>query len=41
MRNKYQYDDEYFIAVESDFFPKHLNYEDEVAFFRALCYGRR
>lgn len=40
--NKYQYDDEYFIAVESDnVFLDFLDYEEEEAFARTLTYGRR
>lgn len=40
--NKYQYDDEYFIAVESgNVFLVFPDYEEEEAFARTLTYGRR
>lgn len=40
--NKYQYDDEYFIAAENNnVFLQFLDYEEEEAFARVLTYGRR
>ena len=39
--NKYQYDDEYFIADEARIFPSFLNYEEEEAFSCQLRYGKR
>lgn len=39
--NKYQYDDEYFVALEGEVFLKFDDYEDEEAFARYLMYGRR
>lgn len=40
--NKYQYDDEYFIAVESrNVFLDFFDYEEEEAFARVLMHGRR
>ena len=41
MRNKYQYDYEYYIAIEDNFFPHDLDYEEEEAFSRVICYGRK
>ena len=38
--NKYQYDDEYYIAEEANVFLSFLNYEEEEAFARALIYGK-
>ena len=37
---KYEYDDAYFVAVESNVFLKFNNYEEEEAFARQLEYGR-
>lgn len=37
---KYQYDEAYIIAVESNVFIKFNDYEDEEAFARHLEYGR-
>jgi len=39
--NKYQYDDEYFIADEAKIFPSHLTYEEEEIFSYQLKYGKR
>ena len=38
--NKYQYDDEYFIAEEAKMFLTFLDYEEEEAFARILSYGK-
>jgi len=38
--NKYQYDDEYFIAEEANLFLYFLDYEEEEAFAQHLCYGK-
>ena len=38
---KYQYDDEYLIAVENNVFLQFDNIEEEEAFARSLEYGRR
>ena len=38
--NKYQYDDEYFIAITADVFLSFSDYEEEEAFARALHNGK-
>lgn len=38
--NKYQYDDQYFIAEEANVFLSFLDYEEEEAFSRHLHYGK-
>ena len=38
---KYQYDDEYFVALESNVFLKFDNVEEEEAFAIHLEYGKR
>lgn len=38
--NKYQYDDEYFTAVESNLFLSFEDYEEEEVYARQLKYGR-
>lgn len=38
--NKYQYDDEYFIAEEANVFLKFDNFEEEEAFARHLFYEK-
>lgn len=38
---KFQYDDSYFIAAESNVFINFSNYEDEEAFSRHLEYGKQ
>ena len=38
--NKYQYDDEFFLADEANIFPSHLTYEEEEIFIRYLNYGK-
>ena len=38
--NKYQYDDEYFTATNSDVFLTFLDYEEEEAFARHLTYEK-
>lgn len=39
--NKYQYDDEYFIAEEANVFLKFNDFEEEEAFAHVLYYGKR
>lgn len=38
--NKYQYDDEYFIAEEAGLFQLFLDIEEEEAYSRYLKYGK-
>lgn len=38
--NKYQYDDQYFLANEADIFIHFENYEEEEAFAHYLIYGK-
>ena len=38
--NKYQYDDVYFIAEESEVFLTFSDYEEEEAYARHLIYGK-
>lgn len=38
--NKYQYDDEYFIAVNAGIFLSFQDYEEEEAFLHALHNGK-
>ena len=38
--NKYQYDDEYFIAEQNNIFLKFSDYEEEEAFSRVIHYGK-
>ena len=38
---KYQYDDEYTIAIDNDVFLQFDEYEEEEAFARHLKYGKR
>ena len=38
--NKYQYDDQYFIAEEANVFFHFLDLEEEEAFARHLSYGK-
>lgn len=37
---KYQYDDEYTIAIENEVFLQFLDYEEEEAFSHFLKYGK-
>ena len=39
--NKYQYDDEYFIAAEANVFLSFLDFEEEEAFARSLRNGKK